>query len=123
MLKNWWIIGALPLIIIMPLATFYLFAEKEAQIEDRKQIHTAIAALGPLQDRGISQVEILSDTEIRFLISGGQTKEVLDNGLKEFCDLLLADNSPQSSDQPFLLAYHHRQIPAISGNYTCSNDI
>ncbi|WP_419905413.1 hypothetical protein [Kiloniella sp.] len=122
MLKNWWILGAIPLLIVMVLSTFFLFSQKEDPLEGRKQIHTAITAFGDLTDRGIGQVEILSDNEIRFLITGGQSKDVLDNSLKEFCSLLLSNANEQAPKTPFELAYYHRQIPAISGNYSCSND-
>ncbi len=123
MLKNWWIIGAVPLIIIMAYSTFFLFSHKEDEINERQQIHSAIADFGNLTDRGIGQVEILSDTEIRFLITGGQAKDELDTGLIEFCELLVTYKHLQASVQPIKLTYQHRQIPAISGDYTCTNDI
>ncbi|MFD2206115.1 hypothetical protein [Kiloniella antarctica] len=122
MLKNWWIIGAISLIIIIAYSSFTLFSPKEIEVNQRQQIHSAIADFGNLTDLGVGQVEILSDTEIRFLITGGQAKEELDNNLKKFCRLLITYKHLQVSDQPFELAYQHRQIPAISGNYTCKDD-
>lgn len=123
MLKNWWIIGAIPLVTILAYSTFTLFSHNDDVVNERQQIHSAIADFGNLTDRGISQVEILSDTEIRFLISGGQAQDELDTDLKEFCQLLITYNHLQVSAQPIKLAYQHRQIPAISGDYTCEYDI
>ena len=120
--KNWWTIGAISLAIITAYTTFTLFTQKEDEPNQRQQIHSAIADFGNLTDRGIGQVEILSDTEIRFLITGGQVKEELDRNLKEFCGLLLTYKHLQVSDLPLKLAYQHRQTPAISGDYTCKDD-
>ncbi len=126
MLKNWWIIGAIPLLAIMSVSTIYLFTQKDAGVNPRAPIHSAIANYGPLPERGIGQVEILSDRDIRFLISGGannktQTKEVLDQNLKEFCSLLI-NATPQTDTFEYKLSYHHRQIAAISGSYICQYD-
>ncbi len=128
------IISGLALIAVVSLSLFFLFPSLELwekpTPDQRQFIRAAVGNYGPLKDKGIGQVEILSDTEVRFLITGASddnalSQEVLDGNLKSFCTLLLqeATKNPggMAPDTEFTLSYHHRQIAAISGVYSCKN--
>ncbi|WP_417431556.1 hypothetical protein [Kiloniella sp.] len=134
MRTNIWIISGLALITVVSLSLFFLFPSlflwEKAAPDQRQFIRAAVGNYGSLKDKGIGQVEILSNTEVRFLITGASddnalSQEVLDGNLKSFCTLLLqeATKSPgrMSPDTEFTLSYHHRQIAAISGVYSCKN--
>ncbi|WP_085905385.1 hypothetical protein [Kiloniella majae] len=134
MSTNKWIISGLAVIALLSLSLFYIFPPLffwENPAPDQRQfIRAAVGNYGSLKDKGIGQVEILSDREVRFLITGGAdenalSQETLDGNLKSFCALLLqeAAKSPVElvPDTEFQLSYHHRQIAAISGVYSCKN--
>ena len=138
MRTNKWIISgfalAVTFITVVSLSLFFLFpslflGEKPA-FDQRQFIRAAVGNYGSLKDKGIGQVEILSDREVRFLITGASednalSQEALDSNLKSFCSLLLEEvaKSPTvvAPETEFTLSYHHRQIAAISGVYSCKN--
>ncbi|WP_120497120.1 hypothetical protein [Kiloniella sp. EL199] len=130
MRTNKWIISSLAVIALLSLSLFYILPEEKTAPDQRQFIRAAVSNYGSLKDKGIGQVEILSDREVRFLITGASddnalSQETLDGNLKSFCALLLqeAAKSPVEivPDAEFQLSYHHRQIAAISGVYSCKN--
>ncbi len=131
---NKWIISGLAVIALLSLSLFYLFPslffQEKSATDQRQFIRAAVGNYGSLTDKGIGQVEILSDREVRFLITGGSddnalSQEALDSNLKSFCTLLLQEAAKNpielAPDTEFQLSYHHRQIAAISGVYSCKN--
>ncbi|WP_417453639.1 hypothetical protein [Kiloniella sp.] len=130
MRTNKWIISGLALIAVVSLSLFFILPQEKPVPDQRQFIRAAVGNYGSLKNKGIGQVEILSNTEVRFLITGASddnalSQEVLDENLKSFCTLLLqeATKSPveMAPDTEFTLSYHHRQIAAISGVYNCKN--
>ncbi|KLN59125.1 hypothetical protein WH96_19330 [Kiloniella spongiae] len=130
MRTNKWIISGLAVIALLSLSLFFVFPQEEPAPDQRQFIRAAVGNYGSLKDKGIGQVEILSDREVRFLITGGSddtalSQEALDNNLESFCTLLLQETSKSpvkiDPDTEFELSYHHRQITAISGVYSCKN--